>query len=487
MSSGDTLGVFQMESPGMRNLNRMLATRDLATALAAVALIRPGPAASGMKERFCRRARGLEAVTYSDPRLEPVLRETFGVPLYEEDVMRIAATVTGLALEDGDVLRRAIAGGSATSREEMRGVFLARAHRQGYRPETARAIWDGLLQFGSFLLQAHAAGYGVLAWQAVAPGATAEFAVALRTTTPVCTTSAHLEDAKRRGVAVLLPEEPFGGDLYRRARRDRIGLERVRGLRVTPATRSSSSAVAALREPGGLPCRVPVTRPELEALVAAGAFDFTGRTRPELFCLAASAFALFRRAGRREANARDRATDDAGVQRATAADLFELEALPHASWETPAIAEFSREERLWLEWYVLGLCAHDHPMRAFRNEPPVRATTPLREAETRIGKRVRVAGLVAARRTVPTKQGTQMLFVTLEDETGLLECTLFPPVYARHRGVVRDLGPYVAEGRIEEQYGAPTLNTERIARVRTPAFNASGETRLVRTGDRRTP
>ena len=103
-----------------------------------------------------------------------------------------------------------------------------------------------------------------------------------------------------------------------------------------------------------------------------------------------------------------------------------------------------------------------------------------------MGKRVRVAGLVAARRTVPTKQGKQMLFVTLEDETGLLECTLFPPVYARHRGVVRDLGPYIAEGRIEEQYGAPTLNTERIARVPTPKFNASVETLLVRTGDRRT-
>ncbi len=477
MSSGDTLGVFQMESPGMRNLNRMLATRDLATTIAAVALIRPGPAASGMKERFCRRARGLEPVTYPDPRLEPVLRETFGVPLYEEDVMRIAATVTGLTLEDGDVLRRAIAGGFAHAIEEMRGVFLSRAQRRRYLPETARAIWDGLLQFGTFAFcKAHAAGYGVLAWQAgwLKAHYPAEFSVALMNHhAGMYDKRTHLEDAKRRGVAVLLPDVNHSEEIFTVERGAiRIGLERVRGLRVTARD-------AILGERGRRPfasledflARVPVTRPELEALVAAGAFDFTGRTRPELFCLAASAFALFRRAGRREAGG----------------DLFELEALPQASWDTPTIAEFSREERLWLEWSVLGLCAHDHPMRAFRAEPALRATVPLHDAETRVGKRVRVAGLVAARRAVPTRQGRQMLFVTLEDETGLLECTLFPPVYARHRGVVRDLGPYVAEGRIEEQYGAPTLNTERIARVRTPAFNASAETLLVRTGDRRTP
>jgi DNA polymerase III alpha subunit len=448
-------------------------------------------------------------VTYPDPRLEPVLRETFGVPLYEEDVMRIAATVTGLALEDGDVLRRAIAGGSGNAIEEMRGVFLSRAHRRRYPPETARAIWDGLLQFGSFAFcKAHAAGYGVLAWQAgwLKAHYPAEFSVALMNHhAGMYDKRTHLEDAKRRGVAVLLPDVNRSEETFTVERGAiRIGLERVRGLRV--AARDTIIEQRRRRPFASLEdflARVPVTRPELDALIAAGAFDFTGRTRPELFCLAASAFALFRRAGRRGANTRVRAgAQDAGT---AAADLFELEALPQASWDTPTIAEFSREERLWLEWHVLGLCAHDHPMRAFRNEPAARAAIPLREAELLVGKRVRVAGLVAARRAVPTKQGTQMLFVTLEDETGLLECTLFPPVYARHRGVVRDLGPYVAEGRIEEQYGAPTLNTERIARVPVPealrrvsradaagedlasAINASGETLLVRTGDRRTP
>ncbi len=474
LSSGDSLGVFQMESPGMRNLNRMLATRDLATAIAAVALIRPGPAASGMKERFCRRARGLEPAGYLDPRLEPVLRGTFGVPLYEEDVMRVAAAVTGLPLEDGDVLRRAIAGGSAAAREEMRGMFLARARGNGYAPDTARAIWEGLLQFGAFAFcKAHAAGYGVLAWQAAWLKAhyPAEFAVALMNHhAGMYDKRTHLEDAKRRGVRVLLPDVNRSQEGFTTEQGAiRIGLERVRGLR-------ASTLAAILAERRRRPfasledfrARVPAARPELEALVAGGAFDFTGRTRPELFCLAAVALKAFRGAAR------------------TAGDLFETEVLPRAPWETPAIADFSPEERLWLEWSVLGLCALDHPMRAFRAEPSLRAAVPLRDAESRLGSRLRVAGLVAARRAVPTRQGRRMLFVTLEDETGLLECTLFPPVCARHRGAVRDLGPYVAEGRIEEHHGAPTLNTDRIARVSLPeALSAAGGMTLVRSGGRR--
>jgi DNA polymerase III alpha subunit len=131
------------------------------------------------------------------------------------------------------------------------------------------------------------------------------------------------------------------------------------------------------------------------------------------------------------------------------------------------LPEFSAKERLWLEWSVLGLCVGRHPMAVFREEGRFPRAVRCRAAERRVGKRLSVAGILAARRIVPTKEGRSMEFVTLEDETGLVECTLFPDVYARHRGVVHSLGPYVAEGRMEEQYGAPTLNVSRIALVPT--------------------
>ncbi len=457
MSAGDTLGVFQMESPGMRNLNRMLGTHDLATAIAAVALIRPGPAASGMKERFCLRARGAEPVTYADPRLEPVLRETFGVPLYEEDVMWTAAEVAGVSLEDGDVLRRGIAEAGPAERAELERVFLARAARRGYRADAARAIWEGLLQFGAFAFcKAHAAGYGVLAWEAgwLKAHYPLEFACALMNHhAGMYDKRTHLEDAKRRGVRVARPDVNRSGDGFVvDGGAIRVGLERVRGLGA--AAREALTAARARRPfagPEDFLARVPVSRSEAESLILAGAFDFTGRTRPELLCTAGAGFDLLRRNGR---------------LRGDGEDLFEVAS--SVPWATPALPEFGPVERLWLEWYVLGLCVDDHPMRVFRAESLDPRVLPAAEAERRRGARVRTAGIVAARRTVPTREGRTMAFVTLEDESGMIECTLFPPSYERHRAVVRDLGPYLAEGRIEEQHGAPSLNVERITRLAPP-------------------
>jgi len=463
LSAGETLGVFQMESPGMRNLNRMLQTDDLATTIAAVALIRPGPAASGMKERFVRRLRGEEPVTYLDPRLEPVLRDTFGVPLYEEDVMCVAAEVAGLSLEDGDVLRRAIAGSDAAERGRLAGVFLDCAVRRGYRPEVARALWDHLLQFGAFAFcKAHAAGYGVLAWQVgwLKAHYPVAFACAIQNHhAGMYDLRTHLEDAKRRGVGVLLPdlnrsEDGFTMETGVPGPAVRIGLNRVRGL--SESTRRALLAARARRPFSGIEdllVRVGPAHPEAEALVLSGALDFTGRSRPELLCVLTSGYDDYRK--RRH-----------GRERRSLEDIFAVDA-HEPLWPVPHLPEFSAKERLWLEWSVLGLCVGRHPMAIFREEGRFPKAVRCHTAETRVGKRLHVAGILAARRVVPTKEGRSMEFVTLEDETGLVECTLFPDVYARYRDVVHSLGPYVAEGRIEEQYGAPTLNVSRITLVPT--------------------
>jgi len=506
LARGDTLGVFQMESPAMRSLNRMLGTPDLATTIAAVALIRPGPAGSGMKERFVRRLRGEEPVVYDDPRLEPLLGDTLGVLLYEEDVMCVAAEVAGLALEDGDVLRRAIAGADGAERDRLGRVFADRARRRGYTPEAAETIWTHLLQFGAFAFcKAHAAGYGMLAWQTAWLKAhyPAEFACALMNHhAGMYEKRTHLEDAKRRGVRVLLPDVNHSQDAF--TVEDgcvRTGLARVRGL--SAATREALLAARRRRPFRSLEdflIRVRPSRPEAEALVLAGALDVTGRTRPQMLCVLAAAFERYRRRAGEDAawgwgasgdgragaaravevgaahgeprvgggepgvaspvETGRRAGDGAGDE-AEAGDLF-TETSP---WPVPPLPEYPDPERLGLEWSALDVCVRGHPMDLIRGEPALRGAVSCRDAERSVGRRVRVAGVLAARRVVPTAAGRRMQFVTLEDETGLVECTLFPEVYARHRGLVREVGPYVVEGRIETQYGAPTLTVERLERV----------------------
>ncbi len=210
VAAGDTLNCFQLESPAMRHLLRMLGARTLEETIAAVALVRPGPAESGMKQAYCRRHRGLEPDTFHHERLVPVLGATHGVMLYEEDVMRVAAALAGLSLAEGDDLRRAI--GAARADEEFRALergFVAQAARQGVGPETARAVWADLARFAAYAFcKAHAAGYGALGWQSayLKTHFPVEWAVGiLNHHAGMYATWVHVEDLRRQGVTFLAP------------------------------------------------------------------------------------------------------------------------------------------------------------------------------------------------------------------------------------------------------------------------------------------
>ncbi|HEY6865670.1 MAG TPA: DNA polymerase III subunit alpha, partial [Candidatus Eisenbacteria bacterium] len=210
IAAGDTLNCFQLESPAMRHLLRMLRCGTLEETIAAVALIRPGAAESGMKELFCRRHRGLEPASFAHPRLEAVLGARHGVMLYEEDVMCVAAAVAGLSLAEGDDLRRAIS--AARGDEEFRALergFVARCGASGVEPATALAVWRDLTRFAAYAFcKAHAAGYGTLGWQCAALKARfpAEYAVGvLNHHAGMYPTWVHVEDLRRHGVEFRPP------------------------------------------------------------------------------------------------------------------------------------------------------------------------------------------------------------------------------------------------------------------------------------------
>ncbi|NOT33627.1 MAG: DNA polymerase III subunit alpha, partial [Candidatus Eisenbacteria bacterium] len=244
LSTGDTLNCFQLESPAMRNLLRMLDTRSLADTIAAVALVRPGPAESGMKEAFCRRRRGLEPATFLHPRLEKVLGATHGVMLYEEDVMTVAAAIAGLSLAEGDQLRRAIA--ASRGDDDFRSLehgFVGHCGRAGVGPEIARLVWRELTRFAAYAFcKAHAAGYGLLAYQGAYLRAhfPTEYAVGiLNHHAGMYATWVHVEDLRRHGVTFLAPcaQRSEWGGTYEEGEGAapaqpavRVGLSRVFGL-----------------------------------------------------------------------------------------------------------------------------------------------------------------------------------------------------------------------------------------------------------------
>jgi DNA-directed DNA polymerase III PolC len=450
LERGDTLNCFQLESPAMRNLLRMLRARTLEETIAAVALVRPGPAESGMKEAFCRRHRGLEPATFLHPRLEPVLRRTHGVMLYEEDVMSVAAALTGLPLAEGDELRRAI--GAARTDEERAALergFVRQAATAGVEADAARAVWHDLTRFAAYAFcKAHAAGYGALAYQCAWLRAhfPAEFAVGvLNHHAGMYATWVHVEDLRRHGVTFLAPcVQRSDWDSTLEISRVRVGLGRVFGLTaatgariVEQRTRRRFLSLADFRE------RVRPTPPEVESLILAGALDGLGRTRPTLLL---EARALARLAPGRPHLA-------AALVGGAGALLPE----PASPVPIPDLPEFEPHERVRGERQATGLWFSGHPLDVLSEQRPGCDAAKL---DDRIGQRVAVVGLPCAFRGVETKSGESMLFLSLADRSGVAECVLFPDVY---RGAAQALRASIigVEGRVSETLGAVTVEVER--------------------------
>jgi DNA polymerase III alpha subunit len=476
LSRGDALGCFQLESPGMRNLLRMLGTSDLDGAIAALSLIRPGPAGSGMKERFVRLARGLEPVSYLHPSLEPLLAPTYGVMLYEEDVICVASAIGGFDRAVGDLLRRAIASAMSISADpalgerpwpgaqgasgdpwggrtmrELENRFIACSVRNGIDADVARLVWAELARFGSYAFcKAHASGYGVLAYQtaylkAHHPGPF--YASLLNNHQGMYPLRAHVADARRHGVPLALPCVRRSGIGWTWDGSDlRCGLGQVKGI-------SRRTLDSILTERGREPfedlddflARSGASLAEATSLILCGALDTVGPgPRPAR---------LWR------LQARSRTTPQPHGMSARLGLAKDAAGKQDGPWR-----EFDLEERVAHEIETLETPITAHPValawERLASAGRVRDRTPAARMEKE--GPASVVGWAAAARRVRTKRDEPMLFLTLEDDTGLAECTLFPRTYARYGHLVRSGGILRATGKVEAPYGAPTLNVGRL-------------------------
>jgi DNA-directed DNA polymerase III PolC len=485
VSSGETLNCFQLESPAMRHLLRMLRARNLEDTIAAVALIRPGPAGSSgvegrdrnTKETFCRRQRGLEPAAYLHPRLEPVLRDTHGLMLYEEDVMRAAAAMAKLTLAQGDDLRRAI--GHARGDEEFRALergFVGHCAHAGVDEISARAVWRDLTRFAAYAFcRAHAAGYGTLGWQAayLKSHFPTEYAVAiLNHHAGMYPTWVHVEDLRQQRVRFLAPSAlrsswdstleaaavPAAAAGGARARAMtgavRVGLSRIAGLSTSTGERIVEER--ARRSFASLADFLDRTRPsidEVEALILSGALDFTGRTRPSLLLEARVTTALGAAPRRRAATSRAAAlvaADGTAVMPDAAAPLA-----------TPELPEFDLAERVRGEMRATGLWFAAHPLDALVAPEGRAGTVRAAALPSYAGRRVAIAGLPCAMRRIETRGGGVMLFLTVADRSGLAECVLFPDAYRAFAAEARSSAVRV-EGYVDETLDSVTLTVENL-------------------------
>ena len=447
LQAARTIGCNQLESPAMRHLLKALQPRHVRDVMKALALIRPGAASIGMKEVFIRRRRGLQPTPTGHPQVDRVLRDTSGVMLYEDDVMLVAAALMGAPLSEADRFRKAVQK-CPDDRERLRlsREFLSRCIANGVDGDYAKGLWVQMAKFNAYsFCRAHAASYAMPAY-AVAWLKThypLEFHVAaLNNNQSMYHPRVYVEQAKREGVRFLLPDIHRSGDEFT-AEGDaiRVGLGRIAGL--GPVSVRAILEARNRRPFAGLGDCLRRTRlgyEEGRSLVLCGALDASGWTRPALMmelnlCLA-------RRAGRAERG-----------------DLLLPSGLsvPDCAGDYPPHRKYADERR------ILGFSVREHIMEIYRPGLAGLVDTDSRQLEGRVGRRIRIAGVLEANRTTRTQKGGTMRFLTMEDELGLFEVTVFPG--ARVAGSFNRYGPYLVRGKVEEQYDAITVTADTVELV----------------------
>ena len=443
LQQADAVGCFQVESRAQSQMLPRLKPRRFEDIVIEVALVRPGPIQGHMVHPYLRRRDGLEPVTYADPRLESALAETLGVIIFQEQVIRVAMAVAGFSPGDADQLRRAMS--RSRSREAMnrlRDRFVRGAVANGLSEASAKDVFGQLEGFAGFgFCKSHAASFALVAYQTLflKKYYTPEFFCALLNHQPMGFYSPEVltGDAKHHGVAILRPDINSSNDectlenCHEEKRVLRLGLRYVHGLgeawRKRLLERRDGRSFADLAD---LCRRTCLPRSVIENLIRSGTLDSLGTERRSL---------LWQLGG---LDYREEEMD---------LDIPVIEA------ELPRLTE--REGMGW-DYELLGLAPGDHVMRLFRArlaEQGVLSSADLEQKKD--GDIVRVAGMVVVRQRPPTAKGH--VFITLEDEDGLVNLIVRPNVYERHRAAVRNSLMLWAEGRLQRQGTAASVLVTR--------------------------
>lgn len=444
--SGETIGVFQLESPAQRALQARLGADRLEDIVASVALIRPGPIQGNMVDPFLQRRRGLESISYLHPKLEPILGKTYGVVLFQEQVIEIATAIANFTPGEADQLRRVMS--HARSKQDMAAIgqqFIDKATAAGVDPNVASTIFSYMQGYASYgFCEAHAAAFAATAYKTayLVRHYPAEFYASILNQHPMGYYPIHVicAEARRRGIQILGVDvndsewlctvpEPL---------QIRLGFRLVKGC-----TQDAAIALVKERDRGGhyrsaadVIVRVPaLDRLTAERLVRVGALDrVAGLDRRALLWQIPEWFAQ---------------------RESPASELF-VQALSPAAEPPVGLPTQSLAAKLEDEYNLLGVGISGHWMEVVRPalRTGVQPITAVLDAPE--DARVTVAGLAVRPHRPPTKSGRTVVFFTLEDETGTLDATMFESVY-RSSGAVL-FTPYGrligVEGTIQRRSGA---------------------------------
>lgn len=460
LCEGDTGAVFQMESAGMTRLVKDLAPAGFADLIPTVALYRPGPLDSGMVKDFIAVRHGKQKAVYPHPLLEPILKETFGVILYQEQVMQVVQVLAGFSLGQADILRRAMGKKKQELLIAQKESFVAGCQKNNIDSQLANDIFDLLEKFANYgFNKSHSAAYALVAWQTAYLKAhyPAEFMAAMLTSVMDTQDKVpkYIEQCRRMNIKILPPDInaslasfTVDGDAIR------FGLAAVKGVGIT-----AINSIIEVRNSGVFTslldfcCRVDigkVNKRVVENLIKCGAFDTLGARRSQLMAVVEAAISEAQR------QQRDRVSGQIG--------LFGEEIMTVAAdLKIPDIKEEPTQVLLNWEKEITGFYITGHPLDEFKNYlDNLPAISVLNEGTLRDKQLVRVGGMLVDAKLHTTKKGDTMCFAVLEDYTESIEVTVFPKVFYQSVNLLVKDTPVIIQGRIDVTADGIKLLADKI-------------------------
>ncbi|KAB2909767.1 MAG: hypothetical protein LC102_12955 [Ignavibacteriales bacterium] len=440
---GKTIGCFYIESPGMRSLLTRLNVDTFELLTAASSVIRPGVAESGMMQEFIARHHNPKRRKYLIPEMEKILGETYGVMIYQEDVIKVAHHIAGLSLEEADLLRRAMSGKlrSKTAMERIEGRFFESCLLKGLKPLVARELWRQIKSFAGYsFCKAHSASFALLSYQVayLKTHYPAEFiSSVLSNGGGYYSAAVYIQEARRMGLKILLPcvnnslyeYTGSGGEV-------RVGLQAVGSLKKATAEvlieeRKRNGGYTSLKD---FLVRTHTGFEDTAKLIKCGAMDCFGVGRPDLL-------------RQLDVYVKHRRILDVLQESLFADEEIELEG------KVLTGQDYSVEEKCLAELEAFDYMVTRHPLNFYEgwiNDPTVSRAVDIPKLQ---GKTVKLIGWFMAAKRIKTKNGKIMKFLSLEDLTDTFEAVLFPETYEKFAEKTLSYGPFLIEGRIDALNG----------------------------------
>jgi DNA-directed DNA polymerase III PolC len=446
--SGDTLGCFQLESPLVRGVLRKMQTDCIEDAVVAVAVIRPGVGDSVLKDDYILRRGGVKKPEYVHPILEPVIGDTHGVTIYQEQILLIAQAVAGFSLAQADTLRRAMTKGRDDKdlMFSLKAAFITGAIDKGLTEGAAAKCWEFIRRFSGFgFNKAHAATYGILAYQTafLKRYFPVDYMTAvLNNHGGFYSKAVYVEECRRMGIKILPPDINCSDDTFRKEEESiRVGFYPI--FELTERTKENI-----IRERNASPFadlydfvqRTRAGQKETEHLIRCGALRSLHPSEPLLLMKAQAYFKN-------------------GCSKAVAEYVT-------TGLNPPA---YSPKQRIIAELDLLGFSVDFHPLALYDGRIPWEQMVSSLEMEANKNKYIQFTGWYVTSRLQQTVKGDYMKFLSLEDKYGVCEVIFFPEVYERYAEILQGLGPFTVSGKVQSRLkGEANLIAERVIRWERP-------------------